>query len=152
RIGRDDAVALGHAAWAIAWVLRDLAFAEEQIKRALMLNPNLASAWASSGWIHLWSGNPAEAVRDLSRATRLDPLNESAQLKSARAHAYFLLDRHEDALGAAESILQRYPDGPSSRGVGAASAASPGKRDVAKKSASRHKPLDPAFRVSRLED
>jgi len=88
RIGRDDAVALGHTAFAIAYVLRDLTFAQEQIERALTLNPSLASAWAFSGWIRLWSGNPAEAIRDLSRSTRLDPLNEASHRKMALIHAY----------------------------------------------------------------
>ena len=50
-IGRDDAVALGHTGYAIAYVLRDLAFAREQVDRALTLNPNLAGAWTYSGWI-----------------------------------------------------------------------------------------------------
>jgi TolB-like protein/class 3 adenylate cyclase/Tfp pilus assembly protein PilF len=152
RIGRDDAVALGHMAWAIAYVLRDLTFAEEQIKRAVTLNPNLASAWAFSGWIHLWSGDPAEALKDLSRATRLDPMNETAAWKSAFAHAYFFLDRHEDALRVAENMVQRAPDVSHPLRIGAMSAAFAGHMDVAQKFASRHKLLDPAFRVSRLED
>lgn len=152
RIGRDDAVALGHTAWAIAFVLRDLAFAEAQIKRALVLNPNLANAWLNSGWIHLWSGDPAEAVKDLSHATRLDPLNESGNWKSAYAHAYFFLDRHEDALRVAESMVQSNPDGHTGLRTGSASAGFAGQMDVAQKLASRLKLVDPAFRVSRLEE
>ncbi len=152
RIGRDDAVALGHAAFAIAYVLRDLSFAEEQIKRALMLNANLASAWTFSGWIHLWSGNPAEALKDLSRAARLDPLNQLGPRQVALAHAYFFLDRHEDALQVAERMLQLNPVGHPQLRVGAVSAAFTGKMGVAQEFASRLKLVDPAFRVSRLED
>ena len=40
RIGWNDAAVLGQTGFAVAYVLRDLAFAEELIKRALMLNPN----------------------------------------------------------------------------------------------------------------
>src|ERR1044072_5826587 len=70
RIGRDDAVSLGHTGYAIAYVLRDLAFAREQLDRALTLNPNLAGAWTYSGWIHLWSGNPTTAIEHLLRSIR----------------------------------------------------------------------------------
>lgn len=152
RIGRDDAVALGHTAFAIAYVLRDLTFAQEQVERALTLNPNLASAWTFSGWIRLWSGNPAEAIRDLSQSTRLDPLNEASHRKMALIHAYFFLDRHEDAQRLAESMLQRHADSHPSLLIACASAAFSGHVDVARKFASRLELVDPAFRISRLED
>jgi adenylate cyclase len=152
RIGRDDAVALGHVAWAIAYVLRDLTFAKELIQRALMLNQNLASTWAFSGWLHLWSGDPAEALKDLSHATRLDPLNESPSWKSGFAHAYLFLDRHEDALRVAKSMVQSAPDVSHPLRIGAVCAAFAGDMEIAQEFASRLKLLDPAFRVSRLED
>ncbi len=152
RIGRDDAVALGRTGWAIAYILRDLAFADEQIKRALTLNSNLASAWAFSGWIHLWSGRPADTLKDLSHATRLDPLNDATHLNGALAHAYFFLDRYEDALRVAESMLHHDPDGHPWLRIGTVSAAFAGQMDVARKFASRLELRDPALRVSRLED
>ena len=54
RVGQEDGVALGQAAWAVAYVLRDLSSAKQMIDRALVLNPNLASAWTISGWINVW--------------------------------------------------------------------------------------------------
>src|SRR5262249_4148334 len=45
RVGNDDGVALGQAAWAVAFALRDLTSARQLIDRALQLNPNLATAW-----------------------------------------------------------------------------------------------------------
>jgi len=151
-VGRDDAAALGYASWAIAYILRDLAFAEEQVKRALQLNANLASAWGSSAWINLWSGNPAQAIEDLRHANRLDPLNESANWAAGWAHAYFYLDRHEDAVRVAESLLQRTPVAHSPLRIGSAAAALGGQMDVARTFASRLKIVDPALRVSRLAD
>ena len=152
RIGREDAVALGHSAWAIAYVLRDLPFAREQVERAVSLNPNLATAWAFSGWIHLWSGDPAAAVGDLQHAARLDPLNATAGRNSAFAHAYFFLDMHQDSLRFAERILQHDPASHPGLRVGAASAAFAGRMDTAQRFASSLKALDPAFRISRLEE
>jgi len=152
RIGRDDAVSLGHTAFAIAYVLRDLAFAREQVDRALTLNPNLAGAWTYSGWIHLWSGNPTTAIEHLSRSIRHDPLGPAGGRRSGLAHAHFFLDRHEEALQWGEGHLRDNPHAHPAFMIGAASAAFAGKMDQAQRFAASLKQIDPAFRVSRLED
>jgi len=152
RVGQDDAVALGHVAFAIAYVLKDLPFAEDQIKRALALNPNLASAWMFSAWLNVWSANPARALKDLAHATRLDPLNDSGMLKVPLANAYFFLDRPEEALRIAENLLLQNPDSHVALRLGIISAAFAGKMDRAKTLATHLKKIDPAFRVSRLDD
>ncbi len=152
RLGQDDAVALTLTAWAIAFARRDIDSAGGHIRRALMLNPNLASAWLYRGWIHLWSGNAAEAVDDFAHATRLDPLNESGEWLSGKAHLNFFLGRHEDALRLAEGMVQRAPEGHSGLRIGSASAAFAGKLDVARKLGARLLQTDPAFRLSRLEE
>jgi TolB-like protein/class 3 adenylate cyclase len=152
RIGRDDAVALGHTAYAIAYVLRDLAFAHEQIDRALTLNPNLAGAWTYSGWIHLYSGNPTTAIEHLSRSIRHDPLGIAGGRRSGLAHAHFFLDRYEEALQWGEGHARDNPVAHPAFRICAASAAFAGKMDQAQRFAARLKQIDPAFRVSRLED
>jgi adenylate cyclase len=148
--GRDDAVALGFASYAIAYLLRDLAFAEEQVARALTLNSNLASAWVFSGYIRLWSGDPLRTVSDVDRASRLDPLNDSPSWKSATAHAYYFHDRHEECLRIAESMRQRNPTAHTPLRLGAVSAAFAGRMEVAQAFASDLQRIDPAFRISRL--
>jgi adenylate cyclase len=57
RVGSDDGRALAGAAWAVAYMLRDLPSAKKLIDRAVELNPNLANAQAYSGWISLWLGH-----------------------------------------------------------------------------------------------
>ena len=151
-IGRDDAVALGHTGYAIAYVLRDLAFAREQVDRALTLNPNLAGAWTYSGWIYLWSGNPTMAIEHLSRSIRHDPLGIAGGRRSGLAHAHFFLDRYEEALQWAEGHARDNPKAHPAFRIGAASAAFAGKMDQARSWAAGLKRIDPAFRVSRLED
>ena len=54
-LGRDDAVALGGAGMALAYVVGDLDDGAALIDRALALNPNFAWAWLFSGWIKVWS-------------------------------------------------------------------------------------------------
>ena len=152
RLGSDDAAALGNAAIAIAHVLRDLVFAQEQVARALTLNPNLASAWANSGWINVWSGRPAEAVEHILRSIRLDPMSTGVGRHSALAHAYFFLDRHDDALQVSEGLLRSNPSFHPGLRVGAASAAFAGKTDLAQELVARLRQFDPAIWLSCLQD
>ena len=49
RVGQDDGVALGQAAWAVAYVLRDLSSAKQMIDRALVLNQILPVRGQSVG-------------------------------------------------------------------------------------------------------
>src|SRR5262245_50315650 len=138
-------------AWAVAYVLRDLAIARKHMDRALELNRNDSSAWAHSGWINLWWGSPAVAVEHLGRAVRHDPWHLPLR-RNAMAHAYLFLDKHEEALGCAESQLRDNPDTFPSLCVASASAAFAGMADLALKYGAHLQAIDPNFRVSRLED
>jgi adenylate cyclase len=131
RVGEDDGLALAQAAWAVALVLHDLSSAKRLIDRALELNPNLAVAWSSSGWINLWLGNPDLAREHLLRARRLDPGGHNPNFASAAAHAYFFLEQYDEALVLVKELLARSPDWHAGLRIGAASAAFAGRRDTA---------------------
>jgi adenylate cyclase len=148
RIGQEDDVALAQAAWAVAFVLRDLTSARQLNDRAVELNPNLANAWAHSGWFNIWMGHPDIALEHLGRAQRLDPGGKLGW--SARAHSLFFLGRYEEATAAAGRMLQDNPDQHPSLRIGAASAALAGDSDAAHRLASHLRTVDPAFAVSRL--
>ena len=152
RIGDDDAVALSNTAWAVAYVLYDLSHAQSLVDRAVTLNPNLARAWGFSGWINLWSGNPALAVEHLTRAMRHDPLHSSHLMNSwsAMAHACFFLDRYGELMAWAERGLRESPDAHPNLRIFAASAAFADMTETARKIGARLHAVDPAFRVSRL--
>jgi adenylate cyclase len=150
RVGQDDGVALGEAAWAVAYLLRDLSSARQLIDRALELNPNLASAWANSGWINIWQGHPDLAIDHLDRAERLDPGSLRLTSFAAMAHARFFIGEYGRALGLAEGMLRHSPDAHVCLRIGAASAAFGGHVDKAQGLAARLQVIDPAFGVSRL--
>ncbi|WP_375778724.1 adenylate/guanylate cyclase domain-containing protein [Bradyrhizobium sp. ma5] len=152
RIGQDDAAALSNTGWAVAHVLRDLTHAKSLVDWALALNPNLAQAWANSGWINLWSGNPAVAVEHLARAMRHDPLqgDRLATIRSAMAHALFFLDKYDEAMPWAERTLRENPNAHPSLRIFAASAAFANMTDLARKTGTRLLSADPEFRLSRL--
>jgi adenylate cyclase len=152
RIGQDDGVALGEAAWAVAYLLQDLSSARQLIDRALELNPNLASAWAISGWLNTWQGHPDLAIEHLGRAQRLDPGSLRLTSFAAMAHARFFLGEYEKALSLAEEMLRHSPDAHVCLRIGAASAAFADRIDTAHGLAARLQGIDPAFAVSRLRE
>jgi TolB-like protein len=150
RVGNDDGRALAAAAWAVAYMLRDLPSAKELIDRAVELNPNLVHAQANGGWISLWLGHPELAIEQLNRAHRLDPASDSFPIPVA--HACFFLERYEEALDQAQHLLRRHPDVHAALRIGAASAAFAGRADLAHQLAGRLLEVDPAFSVSRLSE
>jgi adenylate cyclase len=149
RVGQDDGVAMGQAAWAVAFVLRDIVSAKKLIDRALELNPNLAIAWINSGWINIWLGQPELALEHLTCARRLDPMSQGTR-GGATAHAYFFLNRFEEALAQAEETLRASPRAHGVLRIGAASAAFAERNNTAHSLADRLQAVDPAFRVSNL--
>jgi adenylate cyclase len=151
RVGQDDGVAMAQAAWSVAYVLRDIVLAKQMIDRALELNPNLAYAWINSGWINGWLGQPELGLEDLIRAKRLDPRGQFTRA-SAIAHAYFFLNRFEEALAEAEGQLRGNPKAHPALRIGAASAAFAGRSDTARSLADRLRAVDPAFRISDLKE
>jgi TolB-like protein/class 3 adenylate cyclase len=150
RVGNDDGRALSAAGFAVAYVLRDLSSAKELIDRALELNPNLANAWANSGWINVWLGNPATAVEQLNHARRLDPL--TIMSFSPMAHACYFLDQYDQALDQAQRLLRLNPNNHAALRIAAASAAFAGHADLAAQLAARLQSIDPAFNISRLTE
>jgi serine/threonine protein kinase/Tfp pilus assembly protein PilF len=72
----DSSSANAHASLAAAnWSLFDFPDAENEFKRALELNPNLANAHHWYGLFLSWEGRDDEALSHLRRAIELDPLN-----------------------------------------------------------------------------
>jgi adenylate cyclase len=103
-------------------------------------------------WTNIWLGQPQLGLDHLIRARRLDP-SPSSLRSAATAHAYFFLNRYEEALSQAEQYLWAAPDAHGALRIGAASAAFAGRRDTAQRLAAHllHF-VDPAFRVSRLKE
>jgi adenylate cyclase len=73
-IAKDGNDPYGHYAAAIAAMFRrDYTRWAEEAERALELDPNHAPALNARGIVHIYTGNPKEAVPFIERAMRLDP-------------------------------------------------------------------------------
>jgi adenylate cyclase len=153
QLGRDDAAALSAGGYTLAYVVGDLDDGIAFIDRALVLNPNLASAWYHSGVARNWLGEPDSAIERLARAMRLSPLDPLlGWMQVATAHAHVFAGRYDLASSWAGTALRDNPDHLNALRISAASHALGGRLEQAHKALARLRQLDPARRVSNLKD
>ena len=153
-LDKDDAVVLCTSGYALAYVGHETDAGVAFIDRALVLNPNLAAAWAYSGHVRYWLGKPDLAIEHLTRAMRLSPLDPRVPWfqTNAIAHANFVACRYDEASSWAEMGLREHPERHSALRIAAASNALAGRMEEANKLSTRLRHLDPALRVSNLKD
>jgi tetratricopeptide (TPR) repeat protein len=150
-IGRDDAVALSYSGHALAYVVGDLDDGAAFVYRALALNPNLAVAWGSSGWMKICFGEPDLAIEHIARALRLSPLDPHLfvwQFYTALAH--FCASRHDEAVSWAERALRDQPNLANALRILAASHALEGRPADGHRVMARLLQLYPELRASTL--
>jgi TolB-like protein/class 3 adenylate cyclase len=150
-LGRDDAAALSRAGHVIAYVAGDLDSGAPAIDRALLLNPNLASAWNFAGWMRVLRGEPEAAIEYLARSMRLSPLDQLGySAKGSTAHAHFFLGAHDEASIWADKAVQENPNYLIVSCIAAASHAFAGHQEKAAQAVSRMLQIDPAIHISKI--
>jgi TolB-like protein len=152
-LGRDDAVALTRSGHALAHLAGDLDGGIALLDRALVLNPNLASAWFLGGFLRVWHGEPDDAIEHFARAMRLSPLDpEMYRMQAGVAVAHLFAGRFEAASSWAEKAFRDLPTFLMVVGIIAASHALAGRTDEARRAMSHLRQLDSTLRISNLED
>ena len=152
-LGGDDAVALTRGGHAVAHFTGDVDGGIALIDRALVLNPNLASAWFLGGFLRAWNGEPDGAIEYFARAMRLSPLDpEMYRMQAGMAAAHLFAGRFDTASSWAEKSIRQLPSFLMVVGVIAASHALAGRTDEAQRAISHLRQLDPTLRVSNLGD
>jgi TolB-like protein/class 3 adenylate cyclase len=110
-LGRNDAIALSMAGVTLGFAVRDVRGGAALTNRALTLNPNLAVAWYSDGWLQQWLGHPEIAIEHISRAIELSPQDPAIfQMQTAMAAAHFTAGDDRLALSWAEKALHDRPE------------------------------------------
>lgn len=110
-LGRNDAIALCMAGLTLGFAVRDVRGGAALTNRALTLNPNLAAAWYSDGWLQQWLGHPDIAIKHIGRAIELSPQDPAIfQMQSAMAAAHFTAGDDRLALSWAERALHDRPN------------------------------------------
>jgi TolB-like protein len=153
RLGQDDAAALYMAGFALARVVGELDAGAALIDRALLLNPNLASAWHYSGVTRCFLGEPDIAINHFARAIRLNPLGSHVFLPHmGTGLGHFLAGRYNEAYLWAKKALEHRPNFNGAVRLFAISSALSGRLEEAQKAMRHLLQLDPTLRISDLKD
>ena len=136
---------------AVALMNRDFDVAIGSGKKALELDPNGADVTALLAMTYNWSGEPEKALNLIQKAKRLSPLY-SAWYLAVEAHAYRLLNRHDDAIGVYEQSIERNPNHIGSRIGITSSFAEIGNFDSARLHAEEIRRISPDFTVSKYAE
>ena len=93
------------------------------------------------------------AIERFARAMRLSPLDPMVQgMRAGTAYAHFFLGRYDEAVSWAAMALQDNPDYQPGLRIAAASNAMAGRPEQAHKAVARLRQLNPALRISNLEE
>jgi tetratricopeptide (TPR) repeat protein len=151
--GSEDAVALSWGGFALAYVVHEVDDGAAYLERALVLNPNLAMAWGSSGWLQIYLGNPENALERLERSLRLNPLDPlSFRVQAGFGYAHFFSTQYEEAADWAGKALRMRPNYLTAVRGAAASHALAGRLNEAQKFMTQMRGLDPVLRIVNLNE
>jgi TolB-like protein len=152
RLGTDDATALCVAGFVIAEIARDFDMGMALVSRALVLNPNLATAWFLGGWVRVINGEPDVALEHFAHVERLSPFDPFIWgVHAGIAVAHFCAGRDDLALFAAEHCLRDVPKYLPALRIVAASSALTGATDRATKAIARIRELNPELCISEVK-
>jgi TolB-like protein len=114
--------------------------------RALELNPSDYLSYDTRGAVLLWLGKIEEAIAAKETALRFNPRPEPGSAVGF-ALAYYIAERHREALALADAVLARAPENVFLHAVRAASLAQLGEMEDARRAAERVRALSPFFQV-----
>ena len=150
---QDDAVALSRGGHALAHFGGDLDRGVAAVDRALVLNPNLSTAWYLSGFQRISLGKHDDAIERFARAMRLSPLDpEIFQMQTGTAMAHMFARRFDVACTWAEKARTELPNILRVSAFSAASHALAGRMDEARRAMEHVRRIDPTLRISNVED
>jgi TolB-like protein/Tfp pilus assembly protein PilF len=151
-LGKDDAVALTRGGHALAHLTGDVDGAIALVDKALVLNPNLASAWFLGGFLRTERGDPDAAIEFFTRAMRFSPLDpEMFRMQAGMALSHLFAGRFDMASSWAEQSFRQLPSFLVVVAIIAASHALAGRTDQARTAVAHMQKLNPTFRVSSVE-
>ena len=152
-LGKEDAVALAFSGLALSYVAGDVDASMAMVDRALLLNPNLAAAWNTSGLLRAIVGDPDTGIEHMARAMRFNPLDPLMFLTLTwSAFAHFVAGRYDRAWQLAERASREQPYFVNALRVAAACNALAGRLDEAQQCVGRALRLDPGMRISNVKD
>ena len=152
-LGKDDALALCTGGFALVHVAGDLDYGAACIDRALVVNPNLASAWYFGGWASACLGEPEAGIEKLKCALRLNPLDLFPfSVELALSWAHFMAGHYEEAVRLGRRAIRQQPNFQPGLRIFAVACVKAGKLEEGRAAIARMRELNPAFCVSNIKD
>jgi TolB-like protein/class 3 adenylate cyclase len=152
RVGSDDAFVLARSGHVLTYLGHEYDRGASMVEQAVSLNPNLAMAWYSRGWVSLMCGDAERAVESFERMVRLsplDPLRISAW--NGCSFAFFHLGRYEDGYAAAMKSIQFATDAHTLAAL-IVNAVGAGRAVEAREAVANLLKLQPDFRASHVQE
>ena len=109
----DDSESLWMAGFTLTLLAGEFERSLALAQKAVILNPNSANAWWTSGLARAYLRDFKNSLEDFERGRRLDPLNpifETFWMGSAICH--FLAEQYQEASDAADKALAQLPNFP----------------------------------------
>ena len=152
KVGSEDAVALARSGHVLTYIGREYDRGASMVEQAVALNPNLAIAWYSRGWVAVMCGAAERAIESFDRMIRLSPLDRlRASAWNGSSFAHFGLGRYEDGCTSAIKSLQFSADA-HTLGAYVINAVRAGRSAEAREAVAQLLKLQPGFRASHAQE
>jgi TolB-like protein/class 3 adenylate cyclase len=150
RLGSDDAFSLARSGHVLTYLGHEYDRGASMVEQAVTLNPNLAMAWYSSGWVSLMCGDAERAVESFERMIRLSPLDPlRIGAWNGCSFALFHLRRFEEGCASATKSIQFAADA-HTLGALVVNCMGAGRVVEARKAVAQLLKLQPDFRASHV--
>jgi TolB-like protein/class 3 adenylate cyclase/Tfp pilus assembly protein PilF len=152
RLANDDAFALARSGHVLTYLGHEYDRGASMVEQAVTLNPNLALAWYSRGWVSLLCGEAERAVESFDRMIRLSPLDPlRIGTWTGSSFAFFQLERYQEGCASAMKSIQFAADA-HTLGAFIANAVGAGRIAEAREAVVQLLKLRPDFRVSHVQE
>jgi TolB-like protein/class 3 adenylate cyclase/tetratricopeptide (TPR) repeat protein len=110
-LANEDAFTLARCGHVLAYLGHEYDRGASLVEQAVALNPNLAIAWFSRGWVSLMCAEYEHSIESFDRMIRLSPLDPMRiRAWAGTSFALFHLGRYEEGSAAAKKSIQYNAD------------------------------------------
>jgi adenylate cyclase len=111
KLARDDAFTLARSGHVLTYLGHEYDRGASMVEQAVALNPNLAIAWHSRGWVSLMCCEDERAIESFDRMVRLSPLDPlRVRAWGGSSFALFALGRYEEGFVSGKKAIQFLTD------------------------------------------
>jgi adenylate cyclase len=151
-LASEDAVALNKCGHVLVYIGREYDRGRSMVEQAVALNPNLAGAWNSLGWVSVICCEPERAIESFEKMIRLSPLDPlKVWASSGIAWALWFQGRYEEGRAQAMKVMQVFRQ-VQSLGAYIANSVGAGRMAEARSAAQELLKLDPGFCIRHALD